>query len=861
MGAAHFDRGYSMVIDNSGNVITAGSFYFTVDFNPGAGTFNLSSGGDEDGFVQKLDSMGNFVWAIQLGGTSDNDMANEVVTDAAGNVYVTGSFESTVDFDPGPGVYNLTTNAEPEIFVVKYSSNGNLLWARSMGSTNYDYGWSLAVDLAGNVYTTGIFTSTADFDPGPGVFNMTAVANHDIFISKLDMNGNFVWAKQMASPGAEWGFKILLDNAGNIYTTGSFESTCDFDPGPGTYNLLSGGGQDIFVSKLDNNGNFIWAKNMGAVGLGTNLGHNMAIDNSGNLYITGEFNETVDFDPGPAIYNVTAVGAGSATDCYVLKLDPSGNFVWVKIIKGSIYEYGYSINLDQVGNIYTSGFFDGNVDFDPGPATFNITAQGTDIFICKWDSSGNFLWAKKQGGIGSDFGYAMNVDLSGNIYTTGGFETTADFDPNAGVANLTSSGGYDIFVSKLCQTPSILTSIIGADTICPGSTNIYSLPAVLNANSYTWTLPPGWTGSSTTNTIAATANSSGGTIIVTANNICGPSSSTSINIVVNSIPSAPDSIYGGDTICHGSSEIYNIPLVSGATSYIWTIPSGWNGSSTSNSINIISDSLSGTITVAAANSCGISDSITLYVSVLPMLVSPDSIIGPDTICFGTSAIYTAIPIPGISSYQWYLPAGWLGTSITDSIYVNANGLGGTIGVAGLDSCGAGIILYRTIVVNPLPNVNISALNDICINHSPIILNQGSPIGGFYSGIGVNAGQFDPLVSDTGTFTITYTYIDGYGCSDSATGIINVLPCLGIEYSSKLPFIIYPNPTAGMVIIKSQTNEENMTVIIMDVEGKILNTYNNISADTYIDINHLTSGIYFVKIATLSENSVSKIVKL
>src|SRR5690606_23904636 len=142
----------------------------------------------------------------------------------------------TVDFDPGVGVYNLTSLGYDDIFIQKLDSNGDFLWAKRMGSTGSNIGHSIAVDTAGNVYTTGTFGGTVDFDPGVGTFNLTSAGGVDIFIQKLDSNGDFLWAKRMGGIGREQGSSITIDALGNVYTTGSFEEEVDFDPGVGIYN-------------------------------------------------------------------------------------------------------------------------------------------------------------------------------------------------------------------------------------------------------------------------------------------------------------------------------------------------------------------------------------------------------------------------------------------------------------------------------------------------------------------------------------------------------------------------------------------------------------------------------------------------
>ena len=387
-----------------------------------------------------------FEWVKSFGGSSD-DAGYSTIVDDSGNVYTTGNFAGTVDFDPGAGTANLTSAGDYDIFVHKLDASGNFIWAKAFGGSSYDIGESINVDASGNIYTTGSFEGTVDFDPGAGTANLTSVGVNDVFVQKLDASGNFIWAKAFGDINSDYGLSITVDTSGNIYTTGSFIGTVDFDPGAGTANLTSAGGIDVFVQKLDASGNFIWAKAYG--GSSNDEGRSTIVDDSGNIYTTGYFAGTVDFDPGAGTVNLTSAGGN---DVFVQKLDASGNFIWAKSFGDSNSDYVRSITVDTSGNIYTTGFFEGTVDFDPGVGTANLTsAGGTDIFVQKLDASGNFIWAKSFGDSYAECGCSITVDTSGNVYTTGYFAGTVDFDPEAGIANHTSAGCADIFVQKMNQ--------------------------------------------------------------------------------------------------------------------------------------------------------------------------------------------------------------------------------------------------------------------------------------------------------------------------------------------------------------------------------------------------------------------------
>ncbi len=449
VGGAGTDRGLSIAVDSSNNIYTTGSFEGTVDFDPGVGVTNLTSVGISGLFISKSDSNGNFLWAKSTGGVGQS-----IVIDSNGNIYVTGYFSGTVDFNPGVGVSNLTSaSADNDVVVLKLDNSGNFVWAKSMGGVSGDVGEEIALDSNGNVYTIGFFAETADFDPGAGTFNLNGAGFLDVFISKLDNSGSFVWAKSIGGTGYDYARGIAIDSSGNVYLTGNFHDTVDFDPGVGVANLTSKGFSDIFISKLDGNGSFVWAKGVG--GVGSDSGRSIAIDSSSNVYTTGSFYDTVDFDPSIGVFNLTSVNGDNT---FVSKLNSNGDFAWAKGLgKGS----GAGIVLDVSGNIYTTGDFIDTADFDPGIGTYNLTGLGFgEIFVSKLDGNGDFEWAKSMGGAGADFGVAIALASNGNIYTTGFFEETADFDPGVGTTNLTSEGNSDIFISKLEEKVPVFNDVL-----------------------------------------------------------------------------------------------------------------------------------------------------------------------------------------------------------------------------------------------------------------------------------------------------------------------------------------------------------------------------------------------------------------
>lgn len=412
----------------------------------------------------------NWQLAKTIGGIN-NDEGRSIVIDASGNVYTSGTFYGTVDFDPDTSVFNLTLGGGFITFISKLDSSGDFLWAKAMARRIR----SMQLDASGNILILGTFSGTVDFDPGVAQTNLTSVGSLDIFITKLDSAGNFVWAKQLGGGDFDVGYSICIDNTGNVITSGLFSGTSDFNPNSSiNYNLTSAGGQDIFVSKLDNNGNFVWAKAMG--GFYDDYALSIQVDDSNNVYTTGGF-KGGDFDPDAGVFYLATSGF---TDIFVSKLNSSGNFQWAKAMGGTLSDIGNSIAIDDSENVFLTGTFQGTADFDPDASgLFNLSAiGGTDIYITKLNSSGNFIWAKAIGGTSYVTSNDITLDASANIYTTGYFSGTIDFDPNSLTTYLeTSVGADDIFISKLDSSGNFVwTKVMG------GSDYDYGSSVVINAS-------------------------------------------------------------------------------------------------------------------------------------------------------------------------------------------------------------------------------------------------------------------------------------------------------------------------------------------------------------------------------------------
>jgi Ca2+-binding RTX toxin-like protein len=290
----------------------------------------------------------------------------------------------------------------------------------------------VATDVDGNVYTIGNFSGTTDFDPGSGSFPLVsqgATAGADGFISKLDADGNFVAAGQFASDSDVEVTGIDIDADGNLYVTGQFSDTTDFDPGAGV-SLLNGGDGDAFVVKLDSSLNLQWAKRL--AGNGKIVANGIAVDGDGDAYVAGWFSDTIDFLPGPGTKKKTATGV---RDAYVVRFDTDGDSKYVSRFEGQGTNRSQIVDIDAdgPGNVFITGWFGGDTDFDPKSGETILSSEGgRDAFASRLDRSGALMWVRQIGSDDGDEGRAIAIDqTTRDVYVGSSHVGTVDFDPTS----------------------------------------------------------------------------------------------------------------------------------------------------------------------------------------------------------------------------------------------------------------------------------------------------------------------------------------------------------------------------------------------------------------------------------------------
>jgi hypothetical protein len=426
-GSNQNELGESIAIDQNGNIFLAGNFNY---MNINIDNTTIINHGGSDMFLVKYDSLANVIWAKSFG-NSGTDYINDITLDLNGNIYMTGSFNYTINF----GSISLNS-ATGKYFIVKFDTNGNALWAKNSGGFMPVTSNSIDTDNLGNVYVTGDFSSyTVTFD----TITITSAYNGEMFIVKYDTNGNVLWAKSAGGFSTDIGEAIDVDQFGNVFVTGrSTSATMLFD----TILLNNYGYSDVFIAKYNTNGDILWAKN--GNGNENDYAYGLATDTSGNAYITGSFYSI------PFSFDSVFISSYDSTydsDIFVVKFNPNGDVLWAKSAGGISSDRGIAVATDKAENVYVTGYAHyGNAYFD----TIVQYAQGNEnLFVAKYNSGGNILWVKYadyNSSVDNCKAYEIAIDKVGDVYLAGSF---SEDSMRFGSSTIINNGNMDMFMAKL----------------------------------------------------------------------------------------------------------------------------------------------------------------------------------------------------------------------------------------------------------------------------------------------------------------------------------------------------------------------------------------------------------------------------
>lgn len=413
-GSEQADYGKDLAVNSKGEVFVTGYFFDKAIF----GNSEISAFRNSDIFVAKLDSLGNWVWATNADG-SGFDRGNSIVIDNNNNSYISGYYESTINFD----AITLNSLGSKDIFVAKLDSVGNWIWAKTAGSTSSDESYNINIDNNyQNLYLSGYFTSTATF----GSTNLISAGARDPFIAKISVAGNWDWAKRVGSSNNDEITASFVDNSG-IYVSGFYSKSFSID----TFNLSTPAGRDIWLAKINSNGNWIWVKSLNGLG---DDGIYSITGNSDNILISGAFEQNLNSGS-------KTINASSGRNGFYSKLDKDGNTQYLKAIKGKLNVDAYSITINNNNTFILGSFFDSiYINND------TITSKGeSDIFLFRADATGDILDAKYQYGLSNIIQLTSSeVDKNKDVVICGYFYGSAVF----GKDTLKSNGNKDAFISK-----------------------------------------------------------------------------------------------------------------------------------------------------------------------------------------------------------------------------------------------------------------------------------------------------------------------------------------------------------------------------------------------------------------------------
>jgi hypothetical protein len=524
------------------------------------------------------------VYSTYIGG-SGGDYGFGIAVDGSGNAYVTGETYST-NYDVTPGAFQtMNGGGYGNVFVTKLNATGTaLVYSTYIGGSGSDEGYAMALDGSGNAYVTGR-TSSTDYDVTPGAFQTTNEGVWNVFVTKLNATGTaLVYSTYIGGSGTDMGYAIAVDGSGNAYVTG-FTDSPDYDVTPGAFQTTGGGGWDVFVTKLNATGTaLVYSTYIG--GSGGDYGHAIAVDGSGNAYVTG-YTGSTNYDVTTGAFQTTN---GGSRDVFVTKLNATGTaLVYSTYIGGSGDERGYAIAVDGSGYAYVTGETT-SPSYPVTPGAFQTTNGGEgDVFVTKLNATGTALvYSTYIGGSGDDRGNAIAVDGSGNAYVTG-YTYSPDYDVTPGAFQTTNEGGRDVFVTKLNATGTALVY----STYIGGSGDERGYAIAVDGSGYAYVT--GWTFSTNYDvTPGAFQTTKGGEGDVFVTKVCHPITLTSasgtdnqtvcvntaITPITYSTTGATGATFSGlptgvtGTFSGGNITISGTPTVTGTFTYTVTLTGG-----------------------------------------------------------------------------------------------------------------------------------------------------------------------------------------------------------------------------------------------------------------------------------------------
>lgn len=757
------DEAKDVALDGSGNVYISGG---TGSYDlPGTSSgFDGTLGGATDPFVAKLNSTGTAVtYATYLGGTGDDD-GTAVAVDTSGNAYVTGSTWSD-GFPTTAGAFDESHNLYRDVFVSKINADGTeLTYSTFIGGTSSEFPRGIALDSATNAYVTGV-TQSNDFPATGGAFDETHNGAYDVFALKLNTTGTGLsYSTFLGGPNYEEPYDIDVDDSGNAYIAGSTDS--GFPTTSGAFDVTHNGGDDVFVSKLNDTGSaLVYSTFIGASDY--EEAHGIDVDASGNAFITGA-TRSADFPTTVGAYNETNNGY---YDAFVVKLNDSGtDLVYSTFLGGASTEMGRDIAVNTVGNAFVAGYSTGN-DFPVTSGAFDDTKGGySEGFIAKLNPSGtDLVYSTYLGGSDDDHVYGIALDNSGFAYLTGRTDST-DFPVTPGAEDVDHNGDQDAFLAKINHSGQALLygTFWGTDGVETASdVAVYSAGIA---------------------TIVGTTDSAAFPTTAGAYDGSQPGNGDAFvsQFDLRCVPGPLAWVSGDAGICPGGDTTIQARL--GGTppwDVTWSDGLVQNGLVSSPVTRVVSPASTTVYTVTAFNDSvcsGISDG-SATVTVVPPPAQPGAISGNEFVCANDiGENYSIAAVPDATDYTWTVPTGAVITSGQGSIAITVDfgATSGDVSVIAENACDASAPRTLAVTVNPRPTATVSGDANICAGDAAPIEAALTGIGPWdlswsdgVDQLGVAASPASRDVSPASTTVYSVTSVSDTLCTNTGTGSATV----------------------------------------------------------------------------------------
>lgn len=451
------DKCEATAVSPEGGIYVGGFHLAPVDLDPGPAVLNSTQYGY---YVQKFDSAGNLIWAYPISSVSPsfNRGIGDMEVAANGDLLVVGTFRNGIDFDPGPATLTFTPIGYEDMFLLRISSAGNLVYAKVIGSGDGEAPYDMELDSQGNIIVVGTFDDFMDILPGSGTYNIYG-SNHDGFVTKYDSLGNPYWGFAIGGASNEFTNRVSVSDGGDVTIGGAFVGTADFDPSLATFNMTAVGTESAYLARYSKQGQFRWAKQLaGARGNTLQVGE----DSLGNIFCAGTFFVSIDLDLGPTTDMYYDHGNG---DFFMIKTDTLANRIWSFSVGNSGSQYAIDLGMDASDNLYVALRSDGNVDWDPSFFTNTVAAGAHSALLVKYDAGGNLRWGQEMIATATSFElHHIKVAGEDEILAAGNCSHTITYTPAQHPVSFTSTAQDDGFLVHLL--PCVAEYATALDTAC-----------------------------------------------------------------------------------------------------------------------------------------------------------------------------------------------------------------------------------------------------------------------------------------------------------------------------------------------------------------------------------------------------------